>query len=91
MFDMQPLKITIGAFIFSMVVGCATNDSYRTPDLSGECTDIVATKNVTDIVATPVATPFLTEEIIEAYVTSSDEGGNFYKSISFILRKCFRF
>ena len=81
---MQPLKITIGAFIFSMVVGCATNDSYRTPDLSGECTDIVATKNIADIIATPVATPFLTEEIIEAYVTSSDEGGNFYKSISFI-------
>lgn len=81
---MQPVKITIGAFIFSMVVGCVTNDSFRTPDLSGECTDIVATKNVADIVATPVVIPFLTEEIIEAYVTSSDEGGNFYKSISFI-------
>lgn len=82
--DMQPLKITISAFLFTLVVSCVTNDSYQTPDLSGECTDIVATKNVADIVATPVATPFLTEEIIEAYVTSSDEGGNFYKSISFI-------
>ena len=81
---MRPVKIAISAFVFSIAMGCVTNEPYQTPDLSGECTDIVATKNVTDIVASPVVTPFLNEEIIEAYVTSSDEGGNFYKSISFI-------
>lgn len=83
---MKTLKIIVTAALFTTLFGCVNGDNYGTPDLSGDCTDLAATKNVVDITATAVATatPYLTEDIIEAYVTSSDEGGNFYKSISFI-------
>jgi hypothetical protein len=58
------------------------------PNLSNECVTIAKTKEVSDIttLATASAVPYTTSETvvdyIEAYVTSSDEGGNFYKSIS---------
>ena len=67
--------------------GCVNGDDYNTPDLTGECTTLTVTKQVTDITST--STPAYqqypdTQDIIEAYVTSSDEGGNFYKSISLV-------
>jgi hypothetical protein len=58
------------------------------PNLSNECVTIAKTKEVSDITTLAAATtvPYTTSETvvdyIEAYVTSSDEGGNFYKSIS---------
>ncbi len=58
------------------------------PNLSNECVTIAKTKEVSDIttLATATTVPYTTSETvvdyIEAYVTSSDEGGNFYKSIS---------
>jgi len=72
------------------------NDTYDTPKFD-TCVDPGLTKNkeVADIYAVaknPVATPpskipntptYTTEDIIEAYVISSDEGGNFYKSMYF--------
>ena len=74
--------------IFITIVGCVNGDDYGTPDLSGQCTDLTATKLVTDIssAATSTVQQYSTtaDDIIEAYVTSSDEGGNFYKSISLV-------
>jgi hypothetical protein len=72
------------------------NDTYDTPKFD-TCVDPGLTKNkeVADIYAVaknPVATPpskipntptYTTDDIIEAYVISSDEGGNFYKSMYF--------
>ncbi|TBX71130.1 hypothetical protein EZL74_01105 [Flavobacterium silvisoli] len=79
--------LTLSLFT-TLFVGCVNNDIYNTPDLSGECNDLTATKQVSDIVATAPLSPneikYTGEDIIEAYVTSSDEGGNFYKSISFV-------
>lgn len=74
-----------------MLVSCVNSDNYQTPDLSGECADVTANKNVLDIINTSTssyvkyvdATPE-NADIIEAYVTSSDEGGTFYKSISLV-------
>jgi hypothetical protein len=40
------------------------------------------TKEVAQIPASTNISQYLADDIIEAYVTSSDEGGNFYKSIS---------
>lgn len=70
----------------STFVSCINNDNYGAPDLSGDCSDLTATKTVQDIaaVATTTAQQYTSDDIIEAYVTSSDEGGNFYKSISMI-------
>lgn len=68
------------------LVSCVNGDDYGTPDLSGECVDIAATKSVQDIaaLANSTAQQYTDADYIEAYVTSSDEGGNFYKSISLV-------
>jgi len=86
---MKQLNIK-GLMIFSVLAatlsGCVNGDDYNTPDLSGECNSLTVTKQVQDITSTSTTTyqQYLADDVIEAYVTSSDEGGNFYKSISLI-------
>jgi len=81
------ILLSIGLFS-----GCV-NDTYDTPEF-GNCVDpgLTKTKTIADIYAVaknPVATPpsvvpntptYTADDIIEGYVVSSDEGGNFYKS-----------
>jgi len=71
--------------------GCVKDDLYEAPDLSGECVDLTATKQPSFFTSiAPILQPNQVppkhndDDIIEGYVTSSDEGGNFYKSISFV-------
>jgi len=75
--------------------GCV-NDTYDTPQF-GDCVNpgLTKTKEVTDIYAVainpvpntttgiPNTPTYAADDIIEAYVISSDEGGNFYKSMYF--------
>ncbi|SHF81004.1 hypothetical protein SAMN05443549_101420 [Flavobacterium fluvii] len=84
------IAMSIGLFS-----GCV-NDTYDTPKFD-TCVDpgLTKTKEVSQIYAVainPVATPpsvvpntptYTADDIIEAYVISSDEGGNFYKSMYF--------
>ena len=75
--------------LFATLTSCVNSDDYGTPDLSGECSTLTATKSTLDILAmaTSVKQQFGTaydDDIIEAVVTSSDEGGNFYKAISLV-------
>ncbi|HEU0136177.1 MAG TPA: DUF5689 domain-containing protein, partial [Flavobacterium sp.] len=73
------LALTAGTF-----VGCVNDDDYETPSL--ECTETSLVKNfeVADVPASTTLAQFQEDgKIIEAYVTSSDEGGNFFKTISF--------
>lgn len=75
--------------LFATLTSCVNSDDYGTPDLSGECSTLTATRSTLDILAmtTPVMQQFgdaYDNDVIEAIVTSSDEGGNFYKSISLI-------
>lgn len=85
---MKNLKLLLTAALFATLAGCVNDDEYGIPDLSGECVSIAKTKEVSDItnVATSGTVQYTTSDAvidyIEAYVTSSDEGGNFYKSIS---------
>lgn len=86
---MKNLKFIITTAVFATLVSCVNSDEYGTPDLSNDCITIATTKEVTDItgIATATATQYTTGnniDYIEAYVTSSDEGGNFYKSISMV-------
>lgn len=86
---MKKLKLVLTTAIIASLVGCVNGDDYGTPDSSSLCVTIAPTKAVTDItgVASPTATQYTTGnnvDFIEAYVTSSDEGGNFYKSISMV-------
>lgn len=83
---MKLLKyITLG--LFAATVSSCVNDDFAEP--SADCADnvLTVTKTVQEIInqVPPVvdpAFPYTGDDVIEAYVVSSDEGGNFYKSIS---------
>ena len=85
---MKNIKLIVTTVIFATLSSCVNGDDYGVPDLSNDCVTIAKTKEVSDITnsATATTVPYTTSETvvdyIEAYVTSSDEGGNFYKSIS---------
>ena len=87
---MKNLKLVLTTAILATLTSCVNGDDYGTPDLTNDCVSIVKTKEVSEItsIATATTIPYTTDEnlvdYIEAYVTSSDEGGNFYKSISMI-------
>lgn len=87
---MKNLKLILTTAILATLTSCVNGDDYGTPDLSDECISIPKTKEVSEITSLAIgtATQYTTDEnlvdYIEAYVTSSDEGGNFYKSISMV-------
>ena len=83
---MKKINIILAFIILFTQLSCVNGDDYGTPDTSGDCVTLTATKQVSDIVALSTTTPqqYIANDIIEAYVTSSDEGGNFYKSISMV-------
>jgi len=85
---MKNIKLIITTVVLATLSSCVNGDDYGVPNLSNECVTIAKTKEVSDItnISTATTVPYTTSETvvdyIEAYVTSSDEGGNFYKSIS---------
>lgn len=74
------LSLAIG-----LLSGCANDDHYTTPESTLVTYELTTTRTVASVNSAATATPvqFTTDDIIEAYVTSSDEKGTFYKSISF--------
>jgi hypothetical protein len=87
---MKKINIFLTALLSTAFVSCV-NDTFDTPDVTKQCEDLTVTKTVQDIAALATTTvqsyntvSSNTPDIIEAYVTSSDEGGNFYKNISFV-------
>lgn len=74
------LSLTAGLF-----TSCINDDNYGTPDNTLVTSELTPTTTVAAVLAATNGTPteITTEDIIEAYVTSSDEKGTFYKSISF--------
>ncbi len=82
-------SVAVVGFISTLLLSCANDDSYATPKESLECTEpnLTATKTVAQVIAlatgsTPTQFLGANNGIIEAYVTSTDERGNFFKSIS---------
>jgi len=74
------VSLAIGLFY-----GCANDDSYSTPEKTLVTYELISTKTVKSVrdAATSSPVAIVGSDIIEAYVTSSDEKGTFYKSISF--------
>lgn len=72
--------VALSATLFT---SCVNDDDYSIPNL--ECIEpaIATTKTVAAIYskATPFATLYMADDVIEASVVSSDKGGNFYKVI----------
>jgi hypothetical protein len=77
-------SVLLIAVISGMFTSCV-REHFDAPVI--ECTNpsLTTTKTVQDIVNQATTSPVLyaQDDVIEAYVTSSDEKGNFYKSISF--------
>ena len=69
--------------LFGLFSSCV-NDTFEDPK-QDDCINsgLVKTKEVSDIytVATNTTAIYAADDIIEAYVISSDEGGNFYKKM----------
>lgn len=70
------------ALAAGLLTSCVNDDDYNVPSLECLDTTLEKTKEVADIPASATITQYLGDDIIEAYVTSSDEGGNFFKSVS---------
>ena len=91
---MKNIKLVLTTVLFATLLGCVNNDNYADPNISGNCEDLAPTKTVQNIAAlangtvksyaSTVPSGTSADDVIEAYVTSSDEGGNFYKSISMV-------
>lgn len=85
-FFKSALLTTLG---LGLLTSCVKDDDYDRPKLS-DCTATTLVKNrevsqinATSTVALHTSIEPGVSDIIEAYVTSSDIGGNFFKSISF--------
>ena len=76
------------ALLIALTLGvssCINDDAYSVPENTLTTYELTATKTVAQINATANSsvTAYTADDIIEAYVTSNDESGTFYKSISF--------
>ena len=69
--------------IASFTTSCVKEGDYDTPQVNCIETTLQKTKEVSEITASENITQITEDDIIEAYVVSSDRGGNFFKSISF--------
>lgn len=76
------LLFTSFCFLFN---ACIKDDSFTIPETKCTETNLIANKSVQTIheSATSIPTQYMVDDVIEAYVTSSDRDGNFYKTISF--------
>jgi len=69
-----------------VVTGCVHDDKYNEPNLDGyQCADLTATMTLTQLRAKYTTTSFTfpdnSTDIVEGYVSSTDETGNIYKTI----------
>lgn len=76
-------SVLFSALMAGAFTSCVNDDDYGIPEFDCTETSLVKTKEVADIPATATLAQYLGDDVIEAYVTSSDEGGNFFKTISF--------
>jgi len=70
--------------ILAITNGCVNDNDYASPKLACTQPNLTPNKTVPEIMAQAgaVVTQYPYDDIIEAYVVSSDEGGNFFKTIS---------
>ncbi|ACU08809.1 hypothetical protein FIC_02376 [Flavobacteriaceae bacterium 3519-10] len=79
-------KISFVMFASLVLTGCVHDDKYNDPDLTNYgCVELVKTKTLQEVKALYTGTTYVfpenTTDVIEGYVSSSDETGNIYKTI----------
>ena len=78
------LKLVAVVALISFFVSCSTADKQVWEEKSAIKTyELTTTIPVSAVPVTTTATVYTADDVIEAYVTSDDTDGNFYKSISF--------
>ena len=79
------LKTVVLLLTSTLIVSCVNSDTYGIPEETLTTYQFTTTKTVQEINDAATASPviYTGDDIIEGYVTSSDEKGTFYKSISF--------
>ena len=72
-------------FLLAITLGSCVTDEVAAPKLVCTQPDLRTNTTVSEvrIAANAIVTQYKYDDIIEAYVVSSDESGNFFKSISF--------
>ncbi|HEX8576124.1 MAG TPA: DUF5689 domain-containing protein [Flavobacterium sp.] len=72
------------ALAASLTTGCI-NDEHTVPESGIVTYNLTANTTVAAVVAASrdIATPYIADDIIEGYVTSNDENGNFFNTITF--------
>jgi hypothetical protein len=79
---MKNIKI-LSLIIATLLFGCVEDDEFDAPDLNSLCdSTIKANKEIIDLNGFTNPTLYTADDVIEGYVVSNDEEGNFYKSIS---------
>lgn len=78
-------SVLLLTFATGFFTSCANDDAYDAPKDTLVTYEFTPTTTVAAVNSAATGTPIqiTTNDIIEAYVTSSDEKGTFYKSISF--------
>ena len=78
-------RLLISFFSFSLVLFYGCNNEVEIPKLQCTQPDLAVNQTVQKVkdLSGSVPKPYNYNDIIEAYVVSSDEGGNFFKAISF--------
>ena len=76
-------SLLVVALSAGFATSCVNDDDYETPELVCNEPDLVANITVQELFDAATATPTLYTEndVIEAYVVSSDKGGNFFKTL----------
>lgn len=69
----------------TMIFGSCSKEDFDVPKLSCTQPDLKVNRTVQEVraVTNSIVTQYTYDDIIEAYVVSSDEAGNFFKTISF--------
>ncbi|WP_326981350.1 DUF5689 domain-containing protein [Chryseobacterium sp. MYb264] len=78
--------VTGAAFAAASITSCVQKDDWDTPPIKCENKFPAATISMADFKAQAPSSGFVlitTDQIFDGYVVSSDENGNFYKTISF--------
>lgn len=73
----------LASLVIGLFSGCANDDHYNTPQDTLVTYELTPTRTVASLPTGATPVQYTTDDIIEAYVTSSDIQGTFYKSISF--------
>lgn len=80
---MKFLKPVAAALVCAVMASCINNDDYGTPVSDCANDGISANKTVAEVIAGSNSSiqNYANEDVIEAYVVSSDERGNFFKIV----------